>query len=257
MMKGLMPVKSFEAELIRDFGSRAFVAGPELPSAAVDVSGVGVPASDCTKRLGSAATAQDHALMMATAQWLCDLHPQWSAFFTGTFRVHPGPVWVPRNMLRPGQTRIARKGRSKFLYSRGVSQVSALKAFRGFMLRGFVDCDYFAAVEPNPSSDGHHIHGLIWRCEELFRSSMWQKWFDRFGRARVEPVHSQGQVISYCAKYNVKRIFAPGSSNLTWDICIRSQPVVDSRGSDFASNTACEIQPFPSKAIPLLTCDNG
>lgn len=217
-MKGLMPVKSFEAELIRDFGSRECAVS--LPES-VAMSPGGVSSLDCEKRLGEAATAQEQVLMLETARWLCELHGSWSAFFTGTFRVHPGPVWVPRNMLRRGQTRIARKGRSKFLYSRGVSQVSALGAFRRFMVRGFVDCDYFVAVEPNPSSDGHHLHGLVWRKEELFRSGMWRKWFERFGRARVELVNNQGQVISYCAKYNVKRIFAQGS-DLTWDICVRT-----------------------------------
>ena len=210
-------VSQFEADLHRDFGSRDLgVALPQVP-------GEGVPRLNCEKRLGEAATEQDRVLLRETASWLCHLHPSWSAFFTGTFRQNPGPVYVPRNMLRRGQSRVAKKGRSKFLYSRGVSQLAALKAFRRFMLRGFADCDYFVAVEPNPSSDGHHLHGLIWRAEELFRSGMWRKWFDRFGRARVEPVHDQGQVVSYCSKYNVKRIFAQGS-DLTWDICVR-QPI--------------------------------
>jgi len=211
-------VNSFEAELIRDFGSRDCVV--RLPGL-VEVSPGGVSAHDCDKRLGDGSTERERALMLETAKWLCGLHPVWSAFFTGTFRIKHGPVYVPRNTLRPGKSRDAKKGRSKWLWSRGVSQVAALKAFRNFMVRGFVDCDYFVAVEPNPSSDGHHLHGLIWRKEELFRSGMWRKWYDRFGRARIEPVRDQGQVVSYCSKYNVKRIFAQGS-DLTWDICIRT-----------------------------------
>lgn len=213
-------IKKFEAELIRDFGSRDCAV--VLPERA-EVSAGGVSADDCDKRLGEAATEQERALLASTASWLCDLHPVWSAFFTGTFRTKHGPVYVPRNTLRPGQSRIAKKGRAKWLWSRGVSQVAALKAFRTFMVRSFVDCDYFVAVEPNPSSDGHHLHGLIWRKEELLRSGMWRKWHDRFGRARIEPVNNQGDAVSYCSKYNVKRIFEQGS-DLTWDICIRRSP---------------------------------
>lgn len=82
--------------------------------------------------------------------------------------------------------------------------MSAAKAFERFMGRDLDDVSYFYAVEQNPSRDGHHVHALWAHAVGVQRSRAWRKWFDRFGRARIEPVRSHEDVSNYCAKYVAK-----------------------------------------------------
>jgi hypothetical protein len=81
---------------------------------------------------------------------------------------------------------------------------SAQKSFEKFMAKEVRDVSYFYAVERNPSRDGHHVHALWSDCEGVLRSRIWERWFDRYGRNRIEPVRSVMDVTSYCAKYVTK-----------------------------------------------------
>ena len=81
---------------------------------------------------------------------------------------------------------------------------SAQKSFERFMHRTIPDVSYFYAVEQNPSRDGHHVHALWADCDEVFRRDVWSKWFDRYGRSRIEPCRSRADVAGYCSKYVTK-----------------------------------------------------
>ncbi len=82
---------------------------------------------------------------------------------------------------------------------------SAQKSFEKFMAREVRDVSYFYAVEENPSRDGHHVHALWAECEGVHRSRIWERWKERFGRNRIEPVNSINDVSAYCAKYVTKK----------------------------------------------------
>jgi hypothetical protein len=81
---------------------------------------------------------------------------------------------------------------------------SAQKSFEKFMARDCRDVSYFYAIEENPSRDGHHVHALWSNCEGVQRSRVWERWKERYGRNRIEPVRSVMDVTSYCAKYVTK-----------------------------------------------------
>lgn len=81
---------------------------------------------------------------------------------------------------------------------------SAQKSFEKFMARDCKHVSYFYAVEENPSRDGHHVHALWSNCAGVQRSRIWQRWKERYGRNRIEPVRSMMDVTSYCAKYVTK-----------------------------------------------------
>jgi hypothetical protein len=94
---------------------------------------------------------------------------------------------------------------------------SARKSFERFMTKEVHDVSYFYAVEQNPSRDGHHVHALWSDCVGVQRSEIWKRWFDRYGRNRIEPVRRVADVAAYCSKYVTKncgwwdaKIFAPG-----------------------------------------------
>jgi len=72
------------------------------------------------------------------------------------------------------------------------------------MSRALPHLSYFYAEEANPSRDGYHIHALWADAKTLYRKEAWATWFKRFGRARIEPIRSNADVASYCAKYVTK-----------------------------------------------------
>lgn len=109
---------------------------------------------------------------LVMADWVNSLAP-WSVFVTLTFR------WES-------------------------SIDAAVRAFERFMARECRDVSYFFAVERNPSRDGFHVHAIWADCHHLSRKSMWQRWFDRFGRGRIEPIRGLGDVTDYCSKYVTK-----------------------------------------------------
>ena len=81
---------------------------------------------------------------------------------------------------------------------------SAERCYLKFMKQEMWGVSHFYAIEPNPSRDGHHVHALWCDCRNKSRKILWEKWFDRYGRARIEPVNSRDDVSDYCAKYVTK-----------------------------------------------------
>jgi len=81
---------------------------------------------------------------------------------------------------------------------------SAQKSYEKFMKRELREVSYFYAVEQNPSRDGHHVHALWSDCAGVQRSEIWKRWFERFGRNKIEPVRGLDDVVAYCAKYVTK-----------------------------------------------------
>lgn len=81
------------------------------------------------------------------------------------------------------------------------SLTAAQRAFEKFMARNLRDVSYFYAVEQNPNRGGHHVHALWADCVGVRRKEMWKRWFDRYGRARIEPINSRFDVVNYCSKY--------------------------------------------------------
>jgi hypothetical protein len=81
---------------------------------------------------------------------------------------------------------------------------SAQKSYEKFMKRECKDVSYFYACEENPSRDGHHVHALWADSTGVHRSHIWERWKERFGRNRIEPVKSRDDVVSYCSKYVTK-----------------------------------------------------
>jgi hypothetical protein len=81
------------------------------------------------------------------------------------------------------------------------SEQSAINSYLRFMRKKLGGVNHFFAIEPNPSRDGHHVHAMWAQSGEIRRKDAWQAWFDRYGRARIEPLRNWGQVTAYCAKY--------------------------------------------------------
>ena len=72
------------------------------------------------------------------------------------------------------------------------------------MKREMWGVSHFYALEQNPGRDGFHVHALWCDCLNKSRRDLWQKWFERYGRNRIEPVNSRDDVSDYCAKYVTK-----------------------------------------------------
>lgn len=81
---------------------------------------------------------------------------------------------------------------------------SGQRCFEKFMRKHYPRVSYFYALEANPCRDGFHVHALWADAGSVFRKEAWSAWFKAYGRARIEPVRSQGDVTSYCAKYVTK-----------------------------------------------------
>ena len=107
----------------------------------------------------------------ALALWIQSSLGPWTAFFTGTFE-------------------------GEF------SQAAACRAYERFMKKHYPKVTWFYCSEKNPNREGHHVHGLIYLFgAELRRDDMWKRWFDRFGRCKVEPIRSQEDVSDYVTKH--------------------------------------------------------
>lgn len=82
---------------------------------------------------------------------------------------------------------------------------SAQKAFERFVERQQPGVPVFYALEFNPGDNlGTHVHALLATSGGLYRRAMWSEWFQRYGRARIEPVAKIGGVTGYCSKYCTK-----------------------------------------------------
>lgn len=78
---------------------------------------------------------------------------------------------------------------------------SGRKCYEKFMRKHLPRVSYFYALEQNPSRDGCHVHALWADAQNVYRREAWQTWFNKYGRARIEPVNSAEDVSAYCAKY--------------------------------------------------------
>jgi hypothetical protein len=84
------------------------------------------------------------------------------------------------------------------------------------MKREMWGVSFFYALEQNPGRDGFHVHALWCDCLNKSRLDIWQKWFNRYGRARIAPVNSRDDVADYCAKYVTKQ-------NSWWNVKLLGQ----------------------------------
>lgn len=78
---------------------------------------------------------------------------------------------------------------------------SAQKCVERFMAKQVRGVSYFYALEQNPGRPGVHSHMLWADCEAVQRRQVWNKWFQIYGRNRIEPVRGITDVARYCAKY--------------------------------------------------------
>lgn len=93
---------------------------------------------------------------------------------------------------------------SHLTFSWECSLDSGRRVYERFMKRHLARVSYFYALEENPSRDGFHVHSLWADAGSVFRKEAWSAWFQRYGRARIEPVRSHQDVSGYCAKYVCK-----------------------------------------------------
>ena len=80
---------------------------------------------------------------------------------------------------------------------------SSRRVYERFMRQALPGVSYFYAIEQNPSRDGHHVHAM-WDSESAPRKATHREWLKRYGRNRIEPILSKGDVLKYCAKYVCK-----------------------------------------------------
>lgn len=86
------------------------------------------------------------------------------------------------------------------------SCASAQRGFERWMRREAPDVSYFYALERNPSRDGFHVHSIWANTAGMYRKTLWERWFERFGRNKLEPIRSRIQVEEYLTKYVTKEV---------------------------------------------------
>lgn len=84
------------------------------------------------------------------------------------------------------------------------SLASGIRCYERFMRKHLPHASYFYALEQNPSRDGFHVHALWADLPLLYRKEPWCAWFQRYGRALIEPVRKPQQAEDYVAKYCTK-----------------------------------------------------
>jgi hypothetical protein len=114
----------------------------------------------------------------------------------------------------------------------GISMDSARKAYERFMQRELPRVSYFYAIEPNPSRAGCHVHALWADAKGVYRQEAWAAWFQRYGRARIEPVRSQSDVSDYCAKHLVASYTT--KAPVWWNVKLQWHRVQAQHGTPFA-----------------------
>lgn len=86
------------------------------------------------------------------------------------------------------------------------SAESARRCFERWMKREAPDVSYFYALERNPCRDGFHVHSLWANTAGLYRRAMWDRWFQRFGRNKLEPIKCRVSAEEYLTKYCTKEV---------------------------------------------------
>lgn len=110
------------------------------------------------------------------SRWLAG--ESWDYFFTGTFRFED---------ISPNGARRA-----------------ALRFFRGFTTKELI----VLFIESGKLYGKVHLHGLLrFRADQRPTArTIWKRWFDKYGRARVETIESREAVSKYCCKYVTKQM---------------------------------------------------
>jgi len=86
---------------------------------------------------------------------------------------------------------------------------------------------YFYSIEANEKRGaGYHVHSLWADCRSVFRREAWASWFEKYGRARIEPVRSQRDSEAYASKYLCK-------PNAWWDVYLQWHRLRALRGQSF------------------------
>lgn len=103
---------------------------------------------------------------------------RWDYFFTGTFRFED---------ISPNGARRA-----------------ALRFFRGFPTKELI----VLFIESGKLYGKVHLHGLLrfYLTERPTAKTIWQRWFNKYGRAKVEVIESREAVSNYCCKYVTKQM---------------------------------------------------
>lgn len=104
-----------------------------------------------------------------------------------------------------------------FTFRYACNPYSAKKSFvRNFQGQGI---DYFYASEWCGDYHGVHIHALMGNCYGIRRLTIMDKWFKRYGIARVLPYDRGKGARFYVCKYIVKQV-------ADWDMEINSQKFI-------------------------------
>lgn len=117
---------------------------------------------------------------------------------------------------------------------------SGRRCYEKFMRRHLARVSYFYALEENPCRDGFHVHALWADAGSVFRREAWAAWFKAYGRARIEPVRSKGDVSDYCSKYVTKE-------GAWWNVKLQWHRLQAQHGASFA----LERGPAPLPVAPL------
>ncbi|MBA7554900.1 hypothetical protein ES705_47539 [subsurface metagenome] len=91
---------------------------------------------------------------------------------------------------------------------------SAKKSFIRFVKGAGID--YFYASEWCGDYHGVHIHALMSNCEGIRRLTTMDKWYEKYGIARIWPYDERRGARFYVCKYIVKSV-------ADWDMKINSQ----------------------------------
>lgn len=93
---------------------------------------------------------------------------------------------------------------STFTFRWQASAASAQRCFTRWIRKRLPGVSYFYAIEANPSRDGNHVHSLWADASGVNRRVVWSEVFERWGRARIEPVRSKRDSSDYASKYLCK-----------------------------------------------------
>lgn len=103
--------------------------------------------------------------------WIDGLAP-WETFFTGTTRYC-------------------------------ASNRSLQKTYERFMKNNYPQISYVYTLEPH-SVAGFHVHAMFDEGHDVKWRDFWALWFERYGRAKTEPMNHKADVASYVTKYICK-----------------------------------------------------
>lgn len=96
-------------------------------------------------------------------------------------------------------------------------EFTARKKFERWMKKNLPSSNYIYSIERDPNQDkvmptsnginqSCHIHAVTdtnWsklKKQGVTRKQIWNEWYSRFGRARIEPGKSMSDVLGYCMK---------------------------------------------------------